>query len=270
MKHLTKIFAAICLFLMAEETMAQCSAVLYVRNIQLKGSRLQWEVHFQPGDKWEDMAACGLGSSSWFFRSTHANLSLPQIVYTAETISSGQGYSTAIGLYRGRVGLTLTLDDVHFSGVPLAADTVYHLITLQADITGSIEAELIWDRINTGIFDSHGRFIREYYIEAETTFPGDSPDLPEAWTLSPNFPNPFNPHTAVLYGIPEESHIELTVYSLLGRQIRRLFAGVQPPGYFIISWDGKDDKGEAVAAGIYILQMRSGAYSQSVRMTMLR
>ncbi|MCH7733494.1 MAG: T9SS type A sorting domain-containing protein [Candidatus Marinimicrobia bacterium] len=94
--------------------------------------------------------------------------------------------------------------------------------------------------------------------------------LPEVYTLNQNYPNPFNPTTTLRYDLPEQAHVTLTIYDILGRQITTLVQGIQEPGFKSVVWDGKNDVGEPVSAGVYLYQIRAGEYVQTRKMILLR
>ncbi len=95
--------------------------------------------------------------------------------------------------------------------------------------------------------------------------------LPVAATeLTGNFPNPFNPSTAIVYALKDAGPVELYVYNSAGQLVRRLVDSVQASGYYTAVWDGRDIQGREVASGVYFYQMRSGSYSHSRKMLLLK
>ena len=90
----------------------------------------------------------------------------------------------------------------------------------------------------------------------------DMVDVPEPGTamarLLPNHPNPFNPSTTIPFSMEAAGTVGLTVYDAAGRRIRNLASGTYGPGEHQARWDGTDDGGRAVAAGLYYVQLRTG------------
>ena len=86
----------------------------------------------------------------------------------------------------------------------------------------------------------------------------DFRSLPEGVALSPNWPNPFNMETIIAYQVPERGQVRLTVYDLLGREVAILVDAVRDPGYFSVTWDGRDRSGKQVASGVYLCVLEAG------------
>jgi parallel beta-helix repeat protein len=76
--------------------------------------------------------------------------------------------------------------------------------------------------------------------------------IPEKFTLLQNYPNPFNPETEIPYQLPAATHINLTIYNLLGQKIRSLVDKEQEAGFHSVHWDGNDENGTSVASGVYL------------------
>jgi hypothetical protein len=79
--------------------------------------------------------------------------------------------------------------------------------------------------------------------------------IPKEYELSQNYPNPFNPITHISYSLPQAGPVLLRVFDMNGRMIRSLKSGTVSAGSYEIEWDGRNDKGEMVATGIYIMRM---------------
>ena len=94
--------------------------------------------------------------------------------------------------------------------------------------------------------------------------------IPNDFNLFANYPNPFNPTTTIMYSIPLHSDVELTVYNLLGREVRTLVDTKVGPGYHTVQWDGKDSGGREVSSGMYFYRLKSGQYQESRKMLLLK
>ena len=86
---------------------------------------------------------------------------------------------------------------------------------------------------------------------------GNDAALPRAGALD-NYPNPFNPSTVLILRLPHkddsgaESEVRLDIFSVSGERVRALYAGALASGAHELVWDGRDDRGAVVAAGVYI------------------
>jgi len=94
--------------------------------------------------------------------------------------------------------------------------------------------------------------------------------IPESFMLYQNYPNPFNPTTEIKFELPRMASITLTVYNLLGREMRSLVDQTLPAGSHAVIWDGRDDYGQAVASGVYFYRLSSDAYSVRKKMLLLK
>ena len=94
--------------------------------------------------------------------------------------------------------------------------------------------------------------------------------LPSVFALHQNYPNPFNPSTNINYDLPEESHVTVTVFDIIGKHVKTLVQDNQSAGFKTIRWDGKNQNNENVAAGMYVYQIKSGLNILSKKMILLR
>jgi flagellar hook capping protein FlgD len=84
--------------------------------------------------------------------------------------------------------------------------------------------------------------------------------LPDAFSLSKNYPNPFNPSTRFVVAVPLNAQVDVGVYNLLGQRIRTLASGEMGAGYHTIEWNGLTDGGAQAGSGIYFLRMASASF----------
>ena len=120
--------------------------------------------------------------------------------------------------------------------------------------------------------------IQDFYIYSNRVMlpTGDNVSLadvivmPEKFTIHQNYPNPFNPVTTLRYDLPEQTHVNITVYDMLGRKVRTILNQEQDPGYKSLIWDATNDYGKPVSAGIYLYQIQAGEYMQTKKMVLLK
>ena len=92
-------------------------------------------------------------------------------------------------------------------------------------------------------------------------------EVPEAFTLEQNYPNPFNPSTRIRYGLDKQTHVKLSIYNTLGQEVVTLVDGVQDAGFQTVSWNGTDNLGQQVSAGVYVYRLEAGNNVQIKKMT---
>ncbi len=84
---------------------------------------------------------------------------------------------------------------------------------------------------------------------------------PNAFLIFQNYPNPFNSSTMIPYYLPRREYVKIVVYNLKGQMIRVLLASEQDNGSHLIAWNGNDDNGSKVSAGIYLIRFQSSDIS---------
>jgi hypothetical protein len=93
----------------------------------------------------------------------------------------------------------------------------------------------------------------------------DKEIVPSEFKLFQNYPNPFNPTTAISYQLSAISHIKLTVFDILGREIETLVNEVKPAGKYSVEWNAS-----SIASGVYFYQLRAGEFVKTKKMILLR
>ena len=93
---------------------------------------------------------------------------------------------------------------------------------------------------------------------------------PQQFALYDNYPNPFNPSTRLSYDIAEQVRVNITIFDAVGREVIKLFDGIQNPGFQNVVWNGKDQFGQNVPAGIYIYRMNAGGFISTKKMVLLK
>ncbi|MDP6966003.1 MAG: T9SS type A sorting domain-containing protein [Candidatus Marinimicrobia bacterium] len=94
--------------------------------------------------------------------------------------------------------------------------------------------------------------------------------LPTSFALHQNYPNPFNPVTTINFEMPKDGQVTLSVYNMLGQKVSTLVNGVRNAGQHSVTWNGMDDNGQALAAGLYMYRIDAGDYTATKKMVLLK
>jgi hypothetical protein len=94
--------------------------------------------------------------------------------------------------------------------------------------------------------------------------------IPMKFSVSANYPNPFNPSTRFTISIPDRSNVSTSVFDLKGRRIATLLNSELDTGVYDLTWQGKNDIGSQVSAGIYILRVDAGKYNHNQKMIYIK
>jgi len=95
-------------------------------------------------------------------------------------------------------------------------------------------------------------------------------EIPLAYKVNPNYPNPFNANTVISFSLAEAGRTKVSIYNILGQKIITLLDDYRPPGDHLVMWDGKNDKGEPVSTGIYLYRIECGSFVEAKKMTLIR
>ena len=88
--------------------------------------------------------------------------------------------------------------------------------------------------------------------------------------MSQNFPNPFNPITTIIYELPQDSFVDVTVYDMLGNVVKNLVNTNQSSGYKSVQWDATNNQGELVSAGVYLYKIQAENFVDTKKMILLK
>jgi enterochelin esterase family protein len=103
-----------------------------------------------------------------------------------------------------------------------------------------------------GVQDDHGRYLAKNF------------------ELFQNYPNPFNPETKIRFALAEAGAVSVKIFAINGEEVRMLVRGQYQAGIYSVTWDGRDNNGQAVASGVYLYQLRAGGFTQVRKMSLLR
>ena len=94
--------------------------------------------------------------------------------------------------------------------------------------------------------------------------------IPAEYSLSQNYPNPFNPTTKIDFSLPRSDDVTVTIYNLMGQQIKVLMNSNLEYGYHTVTWNGLDQLGRPVASGVYFSELRTRNFRKTKKMLLLK
>jgi len=179
------------------------------------------------------------------------------------------GDDGGIGVYNGfsdsEKWTTLTNGLVKTSAGPydiscVIADGPYNIDAGQTiDVAFSIAAADNPELLTNAINQSRTKF-NEIITNVETEI-----DLPLSFSLSQNFPNPFNPTTSIKYSLPEQQFVSLKIFDILGREVATLVNENKPAGNYEVNFDASN-----LSSGVYFYQLRAGSFTETKKLILMK
>ena len=89
--------------------------------------------------------------------------------------------------------------------------------------------------------------------------------IPESYSLSQNYPNPFNPSTSITFDIPNASDVKLTLYNVLGSEVKVISKDYLASGKYNVSIDASD-----LPSGTYFYRLEAGSFTETKKMILIK
>jgi len=185
-------------------------------------------------------------------QTTNYNIINSQVFYSTNNFSSG----TALGGTLAYLNTTMSTFALSNLNIFVGNGQSFSLRVYPYSPTGSVTATVSLAIHNNVVIC--GKTSRVVGIEGES-------NLPTAYALHQNYPNPFNPASIIRYDIPTSSFVRISVYDILGEEIRSLVSEEKNPGTYEVTFDAKD-----LPSGIYFYTIRAGEFSQSRKMILMK
>lgn len=96
------------------------------------------------------------------------------------------------------------------------------------------------------------------------------PEIIKVYVLYPNYPNPFNTETQIVFDIPKRINVTLVIYNITGQHIRTLIDAEKSQGSHILTWNSRDDSGHEVPSGVYFCRLITDDFSHTRKMLLVR
>ena len=172
-----------------------------------------------------------------------------------------------------------------FTGTTVPASSEYAtLVTLPVTVNTGFESASILVEACEGcdgsrlvVSDSSGGAVDADFHEAVWTVGQDwdgtlDNDIisPIEFSLSDNYPNPFNPSTSIDFSIAEPSIVDLLIYDASGRLVKTLVSENKGVGSYTVNWDGTNNNGVSVSAGMYLYKINTENYVETKKMLLVK
>ncbi|MDH4138682.1 MAG: T9SS type A sorting domain-containing protein [Anaerolineae bacterium] len=197
---------------------------------------------------------------------------------------NGDGYNDLLGgnnrvmdgvvdIYVGGPGLDVFWDmSIYRTDLPpLLLEDVGWRLAPAGDFNGDGYGDFMFSCRNFASGDPHDVFVVQggAYLPTEVEWMYE-PTIPGDYSLAQNYPNPFNLSTAIEFGLPRRSEVQLSIYNVLGQSVMTLVQRTLSAGSYRVEWDGKDETGMVVASGVYLYELSAGAFVESRKMVVLK
>lgn len=147
-------------------------------------------------------------------------------------------------------------------------DTLHRQQTPDVACGPSGEGLIVYSNCISGVhhpYRAYGAIFLETGVAEEPTV-----DFPSVARLTQNWPNPFAQQTNISFWLSIPSHSSLRIYDMSGRLIRTLVDDDKQPGRYTLTWDGRNEAGRKVAAGVYFCYFRAAGFKQTRKIVLMR
>ncbi len=141
--------------------------------------------------------------------------------------------------------------------------------TLDPGESDTVAIAIIAGRSKDEIF-STAQYVRGLYRSVTPVHEDHDVVLPRGFALHQNYPNPFNPVTEISFTLPRTAHATLCIYNALGQRVATLSDRERPAGTYSIVWNGMNDRGEAVASGVYFYRLETDDFVETRKMVLMK
>lgn len=177
-------------------------------------------------------------------------------------------------LYNGSVIYTLSFDrsgNLWFGtkqGLVIYDGNTVKRITTNEGLTDNSVFSIEFDSLgNAWIGTYNGINVLENQIQTAISGVGNQSSKP---IVLRNYPNPFNPVTTIEIQVTKREFAKLTIYNILGQEIKVLFQQIVAPGVYKVVWDGTNAIGLKVPSGLYFYNLRTRSFIKTNKMVLLR
>ncbi len=181
----------------------------------------------------------------------------------------------------------MKLDDISVGGATKVASNSHKELTNDRHVTGykvymngnlqGTTTDTYWDfsELESGNYTAGVKAIYSSGSESDLVtidfVDNDNPvQIPKVTKLNKNYPNPFNPETTISYSVKNAGPVSINIFNIKGQKIRTLVNEDKVAGNYKVVWKGLDNNNKKVASGIYFYRMKSGNYTSTKKMILMK
>jgi len=151
------------------------------------------------------------------------------------------------------------------SELPLKISAVNYPVKLSWNVQSTASTQLLIDGKTQTIQGVGSMIVQNSSAQVSVRVNSTSATMPHLYSLQQNYPNPFNPVTIIRYALPENNHVTLKLYDVLGREIATLINGDISAGEHQIEWNAGN-----LPSGIYYYRIQAGNFTETKKLLLTK
>jgi hypothetical protein len=177
------------------------------------------------------------------------------------------------------VGAFINDECVASSEVQIANGTAYVTLVINMPSDNAVASFKVYDVsvdqvidiTNSFALEAGGVYGNDVLVDLQTAIcVNDDPTAGLPVILGQNFPNPFNPTTWITYTLKSKGNVDLSIYNVKGDLVKSLVKNNNSAGSHTVSWNGTDDRGRPVGSGVYFYKVKSGSFTSTKKMILIK
>jgi hypothetical protein len=174
--------------------------------------------------------------------------------------------------WKGFAGVTPVFDNQHPTDPTVSGGDQFDLADVGLSYARFVRLTDLGDIKKEGIFNGDFDLDAVVAVNSQSTAISEfkNPVTISGFELEQNFPNPFNPETAIRFKVAQSGILTMQIYNLRGQIVKTLFNSNYSPGAYQVHWDGKNENSEFVTTGVYFCKMKIGNYQAVRRLILLK
>ena len=194
----------------------------------------------------------------------------PEIEYLTNLINLGLGTNELTGPIPAEIGYLTNLTSLRLNSNSLTGAIPVSICGLDLNWSSSSDFNIS----NNQLCPPYPSCVENYAGEQDTDNCTQAAitdeTFPITYSLYNAYPNPFNPFTTLRYDLPEDAMVNITIYDMMGRNVKTMVNSQQNAGFKSIQWDATNDAGAPVSAGLYLYTLESKQFRQTKKMVLLK